>query len=71
MKYELGRCLLRERLLESGMTLEELARQLYYKPERLSDYVDGKRVMPLKTALSIAATVGCEVRELYELMPAD
>jgi len=69
MKFELGRCLLRERLLQAGLTAEQLARALRYKPERLSDYMDNKRVMPLKTAISIADTLGCEAKELYELLP--
>jgi plasmid maintenance system antidote protein VapI len=68
MKYELGRCLLGERLLESGMSGEELARTLLYKPERISDFMENKRVMPLKVAISIADTIGCGVRDLYELI---
>lgn len=71
MKIELGRCLLEERLAEAQMTREELARSLRYKPERLSDYAENIRVMPLKTALSIADTIGCQVRSLYELIPAE
>jgi plasmid maintenance system antidote protein VapI len=67
MKFELGRCLLNERLLESGMNKEELAQILLYKPERISDFMENKRVMPLKIAISIADTIGCDVRELYEL----
>ncbi len=69
MKYELGRCLLFECLLKSGQTKEQLARALLYKPERLSDYIENKRVMPLQVAISIADTIGCDVRELYELIP--
>jgi plasmid maintenance system antidote protein VapI len=68
MKFELGRCLLEECLRGSGMTKEELAQALLYKPERLSDYMENKRIMPLKTALSIADTLGCEASELYELI---
>lgn len=68
MKIELGRCLLHERLLESSMTREELAHALLYKPERISDFIENKRVMPLKTAISIASTIGCGVTELYELI---
>ncbi|MCM3629642.1 helix-turn-helix transcriptional regulator [Paenibacillus glycanilyticus] len=70
MKFDLGRCLLQERLEERGMSREALAKALLYKPERLADYIDNKRLMPLKTAISIAATVGCSVNELYELLPA-
>lgn len=69
MKLGLGRCLLQERLGEAGMTGVELARLLQYKPERINDYIDNKRVMPLQVAISIADTVGCDVKELYELIP--
>lgn len=71
MKFDLGRCLLHERLGETGMTAAELSRKLKYKPERLSDYIENKRIMPLKAALSIADTVGCRVEELYELIPEE
>jgi plasmid maintenance system antidote protein VapI len=70
MKFELGRCLLGERLVESGVTLDDLSRTLHYKPERLSDFIDNKRVMPLKAAISIADTLRCNVTELYELHPS-
>ncbi|QYR23179.1 helix-turn-helix domain-containing protein [Paenibacillus sp. sptzw28] len=68
MKFELGRCLLGERLHESGMTSEELARALLYKTERITDFMENKRVMPLQVAISIADTIGCGVRDLYELI---
>ncbi|SDO08843.1 Cro/C1-type HTH DNA-binding domain-containing protein [Paenibacillus sp. yr247] len=68
MKYDLGRCLLSERLHESGMTVEDLAQTLLYKPERLIDFVENKRIMPLKSAISIADTLGCDVNDLYELI---
>jgi plasmid maintenance system antidote protein VapI len=69
MKFELGRCLLHERLLESGMTQEELAQLLLYKRERISDFMENKRVMPLQIAISIADTLECRVSSLYELIP--
>ena len=71
MKNALGRCLLHERLLESSMTREQLARALKYKPERISDFIDNKRVMPLQVAISIADTVGCDVKELYEFVSVE
>jgi plasmid maintenance system antidote protein VapI len=71
VKYKLGRCMLRERLDDAGMASEDLAERLMYKPERLSDYMDNKRIMPLSVALSIADTLGCEVRHLYELKSAE
>lgn len=69
MKYELGRCLLLERLNEYGKTKEQLTQALLYKPERLSDFMENKRVMPLQIAISVADTIGCDVRDLYELIP--
>lgn len=69
MKYDLGRCLLHDRLHESGMTIAELAATLLYRQERLLDYMDNKRMMPLKTAITIADTIGCDVKNLYELIP--
>lgn len=68
MKYDLGRCLLNERLHESSMTVDELAKALFYKPERICDFVENKRIMPLKSAISIADTLGCHVNDLYELI---
>lgn len=69
MKFELGRCLLNERLMESGKSAESLAKELHFKPERVYDFIENKRVMPLKIAISIADSIDCEVRALYELVP--
>lgn len=69
MKFELGRCLLNERLMESGKSAEWLAKDLLIKPERVYDFIENKRVMPLKIAISIADSIGCEVGALYELIP--
>ncbi|MGG4480877.1 XRE family transcriptional regulator [Paenibacillus illinoisensis] len=71
MKFELGRCLLYERLVEAGKSAEWLAKELLFKPERVYDFMENKRVMPLKMAISIADSIGCDVRALYELIPGD
>lgn len=71
MKFELGRCLLNERLTESGKSAESLAKDLLIKPERVYDFIENKRVMPLKMAISIADSIGCDVRALYELIPVE
>ncbi|MDD9267534.1 helix-turn-helix domain-containing protein [Paenibacillus sp. GCM10023248] len=68
MKYDLGRCLLSERLQQSGISVGELAHALHYKPQKLSDFAENKRIMPLKSAISIADTLGCDVKDLYELI---
>ncbi|MBU5348334.1 XRE family transcriptional regulator [Paenibacillus lautus] len=69
MKFALGRCLLNERLMESGKSAEWLAKDLLIKPERVYDFIENKRVMPLKIAISIADSIGCDVGALYELIP--
>ncbi|MGG6312731.1 helix-turn-helix domain-containing protein [Paenibacillus macerans] len=70
MKLDIGRCLLRERLNDAGYTCDDLARLLQYKPERLLDYMENKRIMPLKVAVSIAYQLDCSVNALYEWFPA-
>lgn len=42
MKFELGRCLLNERLVESGKSAEWLAKDLLIKPERVYDFMENK-----------------------------
>jgi plasmid maintenance system antidote protein VapI len=71
MKFELGRCLLNERLFDAGMNIEELAQILFYKPQRITDFADNMRIMPLKVAISIADTIGCNVNTLYELISSE
>lgn len=46
-------------------------KDLLIKPERVYDFIENKRVMPLKMAISIADSIGCEIRDLYELIPND
>ncbi len=55
--------------MESGKSVESLAQELLFKPERIYDFIENKRVMPLKIAISIADSIGCDVRALYELIP--
>jgi len=66
MRLRIGKCLLQERLTDAGVTVSELAREMRVNPARLQDYMDNLRVMPLKTAASIAVTLSCNVLELYE-----
>lgn len=67
MKIELGSCLLEQRLFEASLSKEQLAAALLIRPERIGDYIDNKRIMPLKAAIAIADTLQCDVRDLYEL----
>jgi plasmid maintenance system antidote protein VapI len=58
-------------LADADMTMNEWEQILKYKPERISDFMKNKRIMPLSVALSIAHIIGCEVSHLYELNPGD
>lgn len=71
MKYELGPCLLNERMAEAGITIDQLAQSLMIRPERLTDFIGNKRVMSLKMAVAIADTVGCDVESLYKWIPCE
>ncbi|PZD97473.1 XRE family transcriptional regulator [Paenibacillus sambharensis] len=67
MRVTLGKCMLQERLSEKGLSVAALSVLLRTKPERLLDYIEGKRVMPLKAAVTIARSIGCSVEDLYQI----
>lgn len=69
MKYDLGDCLLYERLKEIGMTPQELADKLGWHVQQVSDYQAGRKRMSLATAISVADTIECDVRKIYKLIP--
>lgn len=51
--------------------MEWLEKELLFKPERIYDYIENKKVKPLKIAISIADSIDCDVRALYELILKD
>ncbi|CAM4493109.1 helix-turn-helix domain-containing protein [Paenibacillus tarimensis] len=67
MGVTLGKCLLQECLDKQGLSVISLSVELRAKPEKLLDYIEGKRIMPLKTAISIARAIDCKVEDLYEI----
>lgn len=66
MAYKVGRCLLRYRLKEAGMTQVDLAAKMNVKPQQINKYVTNERVMSLQTAYNIASILHCQIEELYE-----
>jgi transcriptional regulator with XRE-family HTH domain len=64
--FRFGKCLLRQRLQEAGMTQQQLAEKLHMPRSQISDYVHGRKTMSLLTAKSISHAIGCSVDSLYE-----
>ncbi|ASB66868.1 MULTISPECIES: helix-turn-helix domain-containing protein [Bacillati] len=71
MKYKPGRCLLRDRLHERGLTQTQLADRSGYDKSHVSKYALGKQEMTLSTAKTFAAIIGCSIDDLYEWVPQD
>lgn len=69
MRYVLGRCLLAERLNAINSSQQALAEKEGYSAQQISDYATGKRKMSLVNAITIAETLGCSVKDLYECVP--
>ncbi|HZF64459.1 MAG TPA: helix-turn-helix transcriptional regulator [Chitinophagaceae bacterium] len=66
MAYKAIRCLLQQRLDETGLSQQELASILHMSRSQISDYATKRKMMGLETAVSIAAVLSCEVMDLYE-----
>lgn len=67
LRYEVGRCLLVERLREAKMSQSQLAKKLGWNRQKISKYVTGEtKMMELNTATLIADTIGCSPKDLYE-----
>lgn len=68
MRYEIGRCLIDARLREAGMTRKKLGDIIDMDRRQLSRYATNEAVMSLAIAFLIADTIGCNPRDLYELI---
>lgn len=66
MAFVPGRCLLRERLKEVGMTQKQLAERLNLSPQKINDYASGERRMSLGTAKTVADILDCHIDDLYD-----
>jgi DNA-binding XRE family transcriptional regulator len=71
MRFNIGRCLLRERLKENRMSQQELADLVSIHKSSISEYASGKAKMELKTAKTIANALKCHIDDLYEWIPLD
>ncbi|PZX07947.1 helix-turn-helix protein [Psychrobacillus insolitus] len=69
--YDVGRCLLSDRLLQARMTQQELANRLGVTRQQIHTYTTGERLMSLPIAKNISAVLHCDTDELYEWKPVE
>jgi DNA-binding XRE family transcriptional regulator len=67
--YDVGKCLLSDRLLQAHMSQQELAEKLGVSRQQINHYVKKKRIMTLPIAINIAAILNCNIDDLYEWIP--
>jgi transcriptional regulator with XRE-family HTH domain len=65
MPFRAGKCSLRYRLKQAGMTQTELAKRLNLSQQMISHYIHGRKVMSLEVAYNIAVILDCNVESLY------
>ncbi|MCT1575655.1 helix-turn-helix transcriptional regulator [Oceanobacillus kimchii] len=66
LAYVVGRCLLRQRLLEADMTQVELSEILGVKVQQINKYVHTHRHMSLQVAKNISVILNCSIEDLYD-----
>lgn len=64
--YNVGKCLLSDKLQQARMSQQELANILDVRRQQINHYVSGRRVMNLQIAKNIAAALNCNIEDLYE-----
>ena len=69
--YDVGKCLLSDKLLEIRMTQQELAEKLGVSRQQVHYYTSDSRLMTLPIAKNIAAILRCEIGDLYEWIPVE
>lgn len=70
MTFEVGKCLLRERLKLAEMTQQDLADRTGITRQQMSDYSTNRRVMSLRTAYlisrALSSVVPTKIEDLYD-----
>jgi DNA-binding XRE family transcriptional regulator len=73
--YEVGKCLLTDKLHQARMTQQELADRLGVTRQQINHYinpnVDKRRIMTLRIAINIASILNCHIEDLYEWEPIE
>lgn len=66
MTILVGKCLLLDLLKDRKMTQQELANKTKISKQDISDYVNNRKTMSLRTAKIIARSLRCHIDDLYE-----
>lgn len=66
ISIEIVRCRIPDLLFRIRKTQTWLAEQTGYSRQRISDYVNMRELMSLKTAAAIAHVLRCSINDLYE-----
>lgn len=69
--YEVGKCLLSDRLLQIHMTQQELADRIGVTRQQINSYSRNRRMMTVPIAKNIAKILRCEIDDLYEWIPVE
>lgn len=69
--YDVGKCLLSDKLLQARMSQQELADRINVTKQQIHSYVVGNRLMTLPIAKNIASVLHCEINDLYEWLPVE
>jgi DNA-binding Xre family transcriptional regulator len=66
MRYMVGKCLLADRLHALDIKPVELSRKTGIPLSTISGYINGKYIMKIHNARTIAKALNCEPNDLYE-----
>ena len=69
--YDVGRCLLADKLKKAKMSQQELANKLDVTKQQVNHYIHGRRIMNITIAKNIAYLLECEIDDLYEWVYVD
>lgn len=70
MAYQIGKCLLSERLRHVGMTQSQLAERLGVTRQQVNKWATNKQGMSIETAKKIASILDLNsIEDLYEWVP--
>lgn len=69
--YDVGKCLLSDKLSETRMSQQELADRIGVTKQQINSYTSDTNVMSLPVAKNIATILRCEIGELYEWKKVD
>lgn len=69
--YDVGKCLLPDKLLQANMSQQELADRINVTKQQIHSYMVGNRLMTLPIAKNISSVLHCEINDLYEWLPVE